>query len=192
MSKIVSYFIKKVLWLVYGSKFRTQDLSDLTLELQRPTYDLQNSHFSKIQDKNSNKTDGMEMYVLMTLHYRYKEMLYTFCYTCTMTIKEFKCSNNVCFCFSLQQASAPKLAMGGTWVAIVATAPCLGRAETRPHPDRREALSTVTPASRSPMCEVIGVRRNTSRQLYHISIDIMNICHVLLDMGWLFFIEMKM
>lgn len=60
----------------------------------------------------------------------------------------------LCFCSSLHQGSAPKHAAGGTWAATAATAPCLGKFETRLRQEPREALSVVTPASRSPMCEV--------------------------------------
>lgn len=66
---------------------------------------------------------------------------------------------DMCICSSLQQGSAPKHAVGGTWVAIAAMAPCLGKFETRLHPGPREARSTATQALRSPTCEVIRVRQ---------------------------------
>lgn len=80
------------------------------------------------------------------------------------------------FCSSLQQGSAPKAGTDETWAATAATAPCLGKFETRLLPEPRGARSAVTPASRSPMCEVTGVVANTRHQLHHTWIDMMDIC----------------
>ena len=66
-----------------------------------------------------------------------------------------------CYFSSLRQGSALKPAVAGTWVAIAAMALCLEKFETRLRPEPREVQSTVTPASRSPTCEVIGGQQTT-------------------------------
>lgn len=65
--------------------------------------------------------------------------------------------------------------MGGTWVAIAAMAPCLERFEITLRPGQKEAPSMVTPASRSPMCDVIRVL--PIPVIHFMTMYNMDICH---------------
>lgn len=65
--------------------------------------------------------------------------------------------------------------MGGTWVAIAAMAPCLERFEITLRPGQKEAPSVVTPASRSPMCDVIRVL--PIPVIHFMTMYNMDICH---------------
>lgn len=74
-------------------------------------------------------------------------------------------NDKVYLCYSRQQGSAPKHAVGWTWAATAATVPCLGKSEIRLHRRLREVRSMVTPASRSPTCEVSRAVGSLSHQL---------------------------
>lgn len=94
--------------------------------------------------------------------------------------------------WSLQLDLVPKLAMGGTWVAIAAMAPCLERFEITLRPGQKEAPSVVTPASRSPMCDVIRVLPVPVIHFMTAKCTTWTfVIHVHANMGWWFFFILK-